>query len=229
MSRAHRGKAAAQLARALGDPLRLAILHRLLEGPAAVADLVATTGEGQPKVSNHLAVLRERNLIVAKRTGRQVVYELRDPAVAQLVEVLLQISGPPTEATQPPAPISVARTCYDHLAGKLGVSIFDALVAKGTLAPTGGVQGEVIIQPQGAEVFRRLGVNTRIPPRSRRRFAYACLDWTERRPHLGGWLGASLCDRAFEAGWLIREQGSRAAFVTPSGKKAFKRLFGLDT
>ena len=219
--------AAAKLAKALGDPLRLAILHRLMEGPAAVADLVSTTGENQPKVSNHLAVLRERGLVVTKRRGRQTVYQLRDPSVAQLVETLSVISGAPLRLRHRQAPISLARTCYDHLAGKLGVALFDALVRLGVILPTDQIKGDLAIGPASAELLMRLGADIESAARTRRRFAYACLDWTERRPHLGGWLGASICDRFLEAGWVVKDSQSRAVFLTPAGRRALKRHLGL--
>ena len=227
MSRVIDGKEAAKLARALGDPLRLAILSRLAEGPAAVTELVAMTGESQPNVSNHLAVLRDRKLVAAKRRERHLVYELRDPSVAQLLESLLSVAGvSPPEARRPDS-ISIARTCYDHLAGKLGVAIFDALFGRKALITGDQMRGEVEIGPAGPQLFSRLGLDVLAPRQSRRRFAYACLDWTERRPHLGGWLGAQLCDRAIEGKWVVKGPGSRAVSITPSGIRALRRHLGV--
>lgn len=230
MSRRDAGRGAAELARALGDPVRLEMLHRLMEGPAAVTELAAITGERQPNVSNHLAILRVRGLVIAARAGRQIIYRLRDASVAQLVEALLEVSHASLGAgpASPGSAISLARTCYDHLAGTVGVSVFQALLNRRALAISDRVRGEVKLGRGGRELFERLGIGVEAQPGSRRRFAYACMDWTERRPHLGGWLGAALCSRAFEAGWLVRKPGGRAVSITPSGKKTFKSFLGVS-
>ncbi len=226
MSRNIESSSAAELAGALADPLRIAILHRLMEGPAAVAELVSQTGEPQPKVSNHLAILRARKLVVVRRNGRQAIYELADPSAAQLVETLLAISSAPTLSIRAPSSIAFARTCYDHLAGKLGVAILNALVDLDGLVSADQVRGDLRLGPAGPALFTKLGVDTKPGGATRRRFAYGCLDWTERRPHLGGWLGARLCDRAFGARWISRDRESRTVFLTPSGRRALKRHLG---
>src|SRR5437870_2447104 len=106
------------ITQALGDPLRLAVLQHLMGGPASVSELMTVVGAEQSRLSNHLAVLRERGLVRASRHGRQVLYELHDRAVARLIESLAQIGGPPTRAVKS-APVAHARTCYDHVAGRL--------------------------------------------------------------------------------------------------------------
>ena len=219
---------AAEIASALSDPLRLAVLHRLIEGPATVSDIVEATGESQPKVSNHLSVLRERNLVTARRSGRQIVYRLRNPSVAQVVESLLALTGPAKGRPAAETPMALARTCYDHLAGKLGVALLDALVARGALKATPGENGDLELTADAARVFADLGVETEPPVRSRRRRAFACLDWTERRPHLGGALGAALLKRVVDGGWIVRDATSRAVHVTPEGERALKRHLGVE-
>ena len=219
---------AAEIASALSDPLRLTVLHRLMEGPATVSDIVEATGESQPKVSNHLSVLRERNLVTARRSGRQIVYRLRNPSVAQVVESLLVLTGPANGRPAAETPMALARTCYDHLAGKLGVALLDALVARGALKGTPGANGDLALTNHAAKVFADLGVDTEQPARSRRRRAFACLDWTERRPHLGGALGAALLQRVVEGGWIVRDATSRAVHVTPKGRRALKRHLGVE-
>ncbi len=214
-----------ELARALADPLRLAILQHLMGGPAAVSELVSVTGAAQSNVSNHLALLRARGLVRATRQGRQVAYEVRDPSVGQLVESLTVLAGaaPPPARTSPP--LVTARTCYDHLAGRLGVSLFDALTeAKAITAPS---DGRVEVGPAGPELFGGLGIDVRSVRQERRRFATACLDWTERRPHLGGALGAALWARAFARGWMVRLPGTRAVVLTGAGRAAFRRHLGV--
>ncbi len=147
------------VARALGDPTRIRILVRLLHGPATVVDLVAHAGSTQPNVSNHLAVLRDQGLVRGERMGRQVRYRLADASVAQLVEAFIAVS---TTGDRPPpdSPLAEARTCYDHLGGRLGVAILEALVREGAIASPG--RGGVIdLGPRATAVFKRLGVERR--------------------------------------------------------------------
>ena len=215
------------IAQALADPLRLAVLQRLMGGPAAVSELVLLTGEAQSKVSNHLAVLRDRGLVSATRLGRQRVYEIPDPSVAQLVESLSVIAARgPAKVEKSPA-IARARTCYDHLAGRLGVSIFDALTARGAIGKPGARRGPVGLGPAGPEVFGRLGIDLDEARKERRQFATACGDWTERRPHLGGALGAALWARALERGWVVQKPGTRIVVVTARGRKGFHQHLGI--
>lgn len=215
---------AASIASALADPLRLAILHRLMEGPASVSEMVSVTREPQPKVSNHLAVLRDQGLVLSRRSGRQVAYGLRNPSVAQLVEALATLSGRHSRRPPAAAAIAEARTCYDHLAGRVGVAILDALRERGTLKATRGATGDLRLGPAASDTFGSIGVDIARPPKGRRRFAFACLDWTERRPHLGGALGAALCSRAFETGWVERIDESRAVRLTKAGRAALRSI-----
>jgi len=218
---------------ALADPLRLALLRQLMAGPAAVSELVSLTGATQPNVSNHLALLRERGLVRATRAGRQSVYELRDARVAQLVEALAVVAGGPNPLTPFPgreggtkkghmATLAAARTCYDHLAGRLGVALFDALVARGALIPASVMGQPPTLGPEADAIFGALDIDLGDVRRARRRFATACLDWTERRPHLGGALGAATWARAVERGWVARRPGGRSIIVTASGKVGFE-------
>ncbi|HEY1348473.1 MAG TPA: metalloregulator ArsR/SmtB family transcription factor [Ktedonobacteraceae bacterium] len=215
------------LAQALADPLRLAILQHLLQGPASVSELLSLTGQAQAKVSNHLAVLRERGLVRAIREGRQIVYTLLDASVGQLVESLTAVAGMlPTRAWKS-AQIIAARTCYDHLAGRYGVALFDALLAQEAITPPGAARGEIETGPRSEEVFGRLGLDLPALRREHRRFAFACPDWTERRFHLGGTLGAALWRVCIERGWGVRQQGTRAIILTDLGKDALRELFGV--
>src|SRR4029079_6474997 len=115
------------ITQALADPLRLAVLQHLMGGPATVTELMLVTAAAQSRLSNHLAVLRARKLVRTLRQGRQIVYEIHDPAVARLVESRAQIAGPPRRTVKS-ALVARARTCYDRLAGRLGVAVFTALV-----------------------------------------------------------------------------------------------------
>lgn len=219
---------ATQVAQALADPIRLTVLQRLMGGPASVAELVALTAQGQSKVSNHLAVLRDQRLVRAERNGRQMIYRLASPSVAQLVESLAAIAGTALRRPGPSAPIAVARTCYDHLAGALGVGLFDALAAAGAIRSPEQTRGDVALGPAAPDVFGAIGVDSAGLRRGRRRFAFACLDWTERRFHLGGVLGAAVCDAFFAAVWIARDTESRTVFLTPVGRDAIRSRFGLS-
>jgi len=216
-----------ELAQALADPLRLLMLQHLMEGPATVSELLSVTGEAQSKISNHLAILRERGLVHAQREGRQMVYSLRDATVAQMVESLTAIAGKtPQKIWRSPQMIE-ARTCYDHLAGRYGVALLDALVARSALLAPTASQAEVELGPNAHEVFTPLGIDLEALRRERRRFATACLDWTERRPHVGGALGAALWTRCIAQGWVVKQQGTRAIVVTERGKEQLREHFGL--
>jgi DNA-binding transcriptional ArsR family regulator len=215
-----------EITRALADPLRLAVLHHLLAGPATVSELMTVVGAEQSRLSNHLAVLREGNLVRTTRQGRQVIYELHDAAVGTLVESLRQIAGP-TPRTVKSVPIARARTCYDHLAGRLGVAVFNALVARRAVKPLKDVPGDVALGPQAGALFETLGVDLEGVRRERRRFALACLDWTERKPHLGGALGAALWAEWVARGWIVRRPGTRAVVLTGAGARGLKRTLGV--
>lgn len=231
------------LTQALADPLRLDILRELLGGPATVSELTALMGATQPNISNHLALLRERGLVRATREGRQMRYEVRDPAVAALIEALAVVAQAPQAARpaqRPTPPLARARLCYDHLAGQVGVALFDALaerdairLAAATPARTGGAgragpSAAVELGPAGAALFAALGVVVDEAQREKRRFAYACVDWTERRPHLGGALGAALARAAQERGWVARQPATRAVIVTEAGWQALRERLGVE-
>lgn len=216
------------IAQALADPVRFKILERLTDGPAAVSELVLLTGEAQSNVSNHLAVLRGRGLVVVTRIGRQRVYEVADPAVSQVVESLGTIAGRGPAKVQMSPALARARTCYDHLAGRLGVAIFDTLVARRAIAhPAARYRGPIELGPTGPKVFEELGIDMDEAHRERRQFATACGDWSERRAHLGGALGAALWVRTMERGWVVRKPGGRIIVVTGKGRRGFAKELGV--
>ena len=218
----------AGIAQALADPLRLTILRRLMDGPAAVSELVVHTGEAQSNISNHLAVLRECGLVQATRLGRQRLYEISEPSVAQLVEILIGVSGESPAKLENSPSLARARTCYDHLAGRLGVAIFDSLVARRAIEqPTARHRGPVALGPSGRMAFGHLGIALDEVRKERRQFATACGDWTERRPHLGGALGAALWARSLERGWVVQKPGTRIVVVTERGRRSLRALLGV--
>lgn len=228
------------LTQALADPLRMEILRELMGGAATVSELTALTGATQPNVSNHLALLRERGLVRATREGRQMRYEIQNPAVASLIEALAAVADAPPRSTpeRVTPPLARARLCYDHLAGRAGVALFDALVERDALrlapaatssarAGRAGPSAAVELGPAGEALFAELGVDVAEARRGKRRFAYACVDWTERRPHLGGALGAALCAAAVAHGWVVRQPATRAVIVTDAGARALRERFDI--
>jgi DNA-binding transcriptional ArsR family regulator len=215
------------LAQALADPVRLAVLQHLMAGPATVSELQSLTGASQSNVSNHLALLRERDLVRTTREGRQILYSLRDASVGHLVESLVAAAGTGPDPLWKSPQLIAARTCYDHLAGRYGVALFDALVALEAIEPPDAKRAEVELGVRGAEVFGKFGLDLGALRRERRRFAFACPDWTERRPHLGGSLGAALWAALVERGWLVKRQGTRSVIVTDLGKQQLMDHFGV--
>jgi DNA-binding transcriptional ArsR family regulator len=214
------------ITRAIADPLRLAVLQHLMGGPASVSELMAAVGVEQSRLSNHLAKLRAHDLVRTARHGRQMIYELHDPAVARLVESLAQIGGAPARTVQS-VPIARARTCYDHLAGRAGVAVFHALVARKAVQAPDATPGDIALGPRADAVFGTLGVDLGAARSERRRFATACLDWTERKPHLGGALGAAVWAELTAREWIVRRPGTRAVTVTRSGVRGLRRALGV--
>jgi DNA-binding transcriptional ArsR family regulator len=208
------------VAGAVADETRLAILHRLTEDAAAVAELVAELDKPQALVSNHLRVLRDAKLVSFDRDGRRSIYRIANASVVTLLESLAALSRSGHEARATPA-MSRARTCYDHLAGVVGVGLYRQLVEARALELH---NEDVGLGPAGPEIFTRLGVDLEQAANARRRFATACLDWTERQAHLGGSLGAALCHTFVTRGWVVRQPGTRAVIVTRSGANAIRRL-----
>ena len=210
------------IAAAIGDPVRLRLLQELMSGPAAVSELVRRSKATQQNVSNHLSVLRAAQLVTTRRRGRLIEYALAGPTVAQLVEVISSLTGPPPAARR--VELAEARTCYDHLAGRLGVTLFDQLLAAGAILDERRPDGDIRLGPRAEEVFERLGIPLDRLPRSRRRFAYRCLDWTERRSHLGGRLGAEVASAFRRQGFTRARPHSRGVDAAPRAWRTLETL-----
>jgi DNA-binding transcriptional ArsR family regulator len=211
-----------ELLKALAHPLRLRVVDRLgHRGPAPVSRLAAELGASLPDLSNGLRQLRGAGVVVSSREGRQVVYALADDALPALLDRLTVASGPPATASACPSP-SPSRTCYDHLAGPLGVGLYRALVAAGVLAsaPDGTVSVERL------DVLGSLGVGPVDP--GRRRLAFECLDATEHAAHLGGALGDALASALFERRWVERQEG-REVRLTRSGAAGLRTALGAPS
>ncbi|MBX6366722.1 MAG: winged helix-turn-helix transcriptional regulator [Rhodospirillales bacterium] len=219
----------AEVAALVGDPARAHILAALLDGRALTAGELAYAASVSPQTaSGHLAKLAEGRLVEVARQGRHRYYRLAGAAVAQMLESIMAVAAdsPPRyrPASKVDAAMRTARTCYDHLAGRLGVGLADALTARGhvVLGEDGGEVTEA-----GAAFLAELGVALAGPKRTRRPLCRACPDWTERRPHLAGRVGAALAARCFDLGWIERRRDSRALTITRAGEQGFAELFDL--
>lgn len=206
----------AGLARVLADETRVRLLDELTAGEASVSDLACRVGVDQPRISSHLQVLRKAGLVAAHARGRARVYALRGESPALALSALRTLAGSPpplrsraaAAAVRHDAPIRRARTCYDHLAGVAGVHALDELLARGWLVT--GPDGERFeLTVAGEAALAELGVDLEGARRARRAFAVGCLDWTERRFHLGGALGAALLGRLLAGGRARLEPGTR--------------------
>lgn len=214
---------------ALADSGRAAMLLALLGGDAVSAGELARLADRSPSsASAHLRTLREAGLVVAEDVGRNRFFRLAGPDVADALEALARIAPPrkarglrQSEAAQA---VKRARTCYDHLAGELGVAVTDALVGRGLLRRGDGC---FEVTRAGGAWLGGLGIELETLERRRRSFARACVDWTERRPHLAGALGAAVADLFFDRGWARRLPGRRALAVSPSGCAWLERELGV--
>ena len=205
----------------LADRTRSAILSSLLDGQPRSAGELALCARVSPQVaSNHLARLFSAGLLLREAHGRQRAYRLRGEEVAQALEALAALSpGAPVAAPGVPEGLRFARTCYDHLAGALGVAVREAFQAAGWLLPdAAGYRTSA----KGEAWLRGMGISVSALQEGRRPFARACLDWSERRPHLAGALGAALLTRWQDVGWLVRVQKSRALRLTLKGRRGLE-------
>ena len=209
----------------LGDPARANMLAALLDGRALTAKELAYTAHVTPQTaSGHLAKLSDGGLLAAEKQGRHRYYRLASPLVGQMLEGVMAATGP--EPARPTTwrggdALRTARTCYDHIAGRLGVAMADALTERGHIA-LGADGGEVT--EQGQRFLDDFGAS---PSPGRRVFCRPCLDWSERRPHLAGRVGAALACRCFELGWIARQRDTRAVAITSRGREGFREKFGI--
>ena len=220
----------AEVAALVGDPARANILCALLGGRALTAtELAYAAGVTPQTTSGHLAKLAGARLLVPMKQGRHRYYRLAGPHVGQMLEGIMKvaISGPPRFQPRTPADDKLrhARTCYDHIAGVLGVGLAERLTECEHIV-LGDEAGKVT--PAGAEFFARLGVDLTAARSKRRLFCRPCLDWTERRPHIGGAVGAALANRCFELKWIERVRGTRALSITPAGRRGLLEHFSLQ-
>jgi DNA-binding transcriptional ArsR family regulator len=213
----------------LADRSRAAMCLALLDGRAWTAgELASEAGIGRPTATEHLNALVQAGLLAEVRQGRHRYVRIATPEFAQLIEELAAFAGEPERprsllSVQAGNHLAAARTCYDHLAGTLGVTMYDALVAGGLLA----VRDGTVLTPAGREWVVALAGEPALHPRGRRPLLRTCLDWTERRTHLGGALGAVLCQQFIDRDWITRTRDYRAIAVTDVGAEALTDLLGV--
>ena len=221
--------ALAEIGALLGDPARANILAALIDGRAFTAtELSGIAGVAPQTTSGHLAKLTAANLLALEKQGRHRYYRLASPLVANMLEsvVALAVVQLPARHSRPlriDEEMRNARSCYDHLAGRLGVALADALVARGdiVLDEDGGE-----VTAAGAEFFCEFGAALK-PRGSRRTLCRPCLDWSERRWHLAGAAGAALFGRCLELKWIERRRDTRALTITAAGTRGFAQTFGV--
>jgi DNA-binding transcriptional ArsR family regulator len=217
----------ARIASLLGDPARADVLTALMADRALTAtELAAIAGVTKQTMSAHLSKLLDAALVAVDQQGRHRYFRLADEDVAGLLESLMGVAfrtGAVRLLSSPREPaLRKARICYDHLAGELGVAAYEALLRHGALQMS---HEELRLGASGAEWFRRLGIDTEAAARQRRTFCRPCLDWSERRHHLAGSLGAALLSHLQELKWATRDENSRVLRFTPRGQRAFLDLF----
>ena len=213
----------------LGDPARAAMIDLLLGGEAYPAIvLAAKAGISAQTASAHLAKLAAGGLVVSTKSGRHRLYRLGSRKVAGAYEAIAAISTlQPVRSlrqSDESKAMGLVRMCYDHLAGFVGVSITDELLRCGAIAEQ---NREYAMTRRGQSWFAKFGVDVATLSQSRRKFATQCLDWSERRSHIGGALGAALADRMLASGWFTRRRANRSLIVTEDGWNGLRQRFGL--
>ena len=217
------------IAALISEPSRAAILMALMDGGALPAGELAHQARIAPQTaSSHLSKLVAGELLVVERRGRHRYYRLAGSEIGQALEMLLALA-PQTpllqrQLAEPDGPIRVARTCYDHLAGRLGVGVTQALLKRKVIATD---DEQYRVTKKGETWFAEFGIDLDQARQSRRVFAKQCLDWTERQPHLAGALGAAVLNRLIEQKWIARVKGDRSLRIAHRGKEMFLQAFDI--
>ncbi len=227
----HPDLAVSEIAAAIGEPARARMLYCLSDGHARTStELAVVAGVTPSTASVHLHRLKVQRLVKVSAQGKHRYYSLDGAHVAAALEALSVLAGGSRDQFVPNTPhrLRAARTCYDHIAGSLGVSLHDRFMALSWLSGGAGDDTAYDITPTGAKAFAALGIDVDATRSLRRRFAYACLDWSERRPHLGGALAAAVLGVALKRRWLTQDLDSRALRVTSVGRREMLTRFGLN-
>ncbi|WP_442596505.1 ArsR/SmtB family transcription factor [Neobacillus sp. D3-1R] len=221
------GQQVANTALLIGDPSRAAILTVLLDGRFHTAsELSMLIGVKPQTTSYHLSKLMEQNIIVAEKQGRHRYFGIENQEVAKAMETLLTLSPPAKikslRQSREDAAVRYARTCYDHIAGFVGVQIADAFIQKGYL------DREFSLTTKGEKFLEKFSVNLKEIKKKRRSFCHKCLDWSERRHHIAGSLGLAILERFIDLGWVARQPKTRALSVTEKGKMGMRDWLSID-
>ena len=221
----------ARIAALLGDRARADALTALITDRALTAtELAAIAGVTKQTMSAHLSKLLDAALVEVDQQGRHRYFRLANEDVARLLESLMGVAfrtGAVRLISSPREPaLRKARICYDHLAGELGVLAYEALIRHGVMEVS---KEGLHLTESGAQWFARIGVDTGAVARQRRTFCRPCMDWSERRHHLAGSLGAAMLSRFCELGWALRDKKSRAIRFTPAGERKLQALFSSST
>jgi DNA-binding transcriptional ArsR family regulator len=219
--------ALSHVAGAIAEPARTKMLCSLMDGHARTStEMAAIAQVSASTASAHLARLKNDGLLTLHTQGRHRYYSLAGPHVAQAIEGLMVISRHTSRGfvSTTPTRLQFARTCYDHMAGTLAVHLHDHFIACGWLTGDGAYQ----LSAPGEQAMTELGIDVPALRTQRRRFACSCLDWSMRRPHLAGALGAALLQSVIRRGWVTQDLDSRALGLTAKGRKALASRFGME-
>lgn len=222
------GAIIAETASLIGDPARATMVAALLDGRALTASELASAARITPQTaSTHLAKLTAAGVLSARRSGRHRHFRLASPAVAEMIEGIVAVALEHRPRYRPLSrqaqALGAARICYDHLAGRLSVDLTDAMVARKYVRLD---EKAAELTAVGARFLASFGIE--LPRSVHRRLSRLCLDWTERRPHLAGPVGAAITGRCFDLGWMERMKDSQAVVVTVRGRRGFRETFGVD-
>jgi DNA-binding transcriptional ArsR family regulator len=220
----------AAIAALVGDPARARMLMALMDGRARTAkELAYGAGVTPQTASSHLAKLLRAHVLVMERQSRHRYFRLATPSIGHAIEALMAVSftRPRVRASEGQLDgLRFARTCYDHLAGRLGVRVTDAMVRRRFLKPAGR---DFYLTAAGVRFLERLGVDVKKTRRERRAFARQCLDWSERRSHLAGALGAAVARRCLDLRWVQPVREERTLALTRQGLRGFRTWFGINS
>ena len=228
----HVDGAVSGIAATIGEPARARMLYSLSDGRARTSTELAVVANVTPSTASvHLKRLKEKRLVKVFAQGKHRYYSLEGSNVAAALEALSVLAGGSGNGVVPKTPnrLRAARTCYDHIAGSLGVSLHDRFQSQGWLSTDSTADDNACdVTLKGKKAFEALGIDIDATRMLRRRFAYACVDWSERRPHLGGALGAALLKVALQRKWVLQDLDSRALGITSLGRREIMTRFDLQ-
>jgi len=226
---AEHDEAVARIAAAIAEPARTRMLYSLSDGRGRTStELAMLAGVTPSTASGHLQRLKAQRLVEVFAQGKHRYYSLQGKDVAAVLEALGVLAGSsPRLTSKTPTHLRAARTCYDHIAGTLGVVLHDRFQTLGWLVRPQPDDQAYEVTPAGAAAFRGLGVDVEHCRGLRRRFAYACLDWSERRPHLAGTLGAAVLETALRRKWVVQNLDSRSLEITRAGRRELRARLGI--